>query len=436
MQINHVGFHPDAAKTLVVPQPASRDFVVHKLHDIVLTPAFSGTLRASESELENAMVGDFSGLREEGIYRIQCGEEISRCFIISRDVLRQPASVLLNFFRSQRCGDSGTGWASPCHVDDGIVLSTGERRNLSGGYHQSSDCRKWPWGISLALVGMAEAALTTRCTKNYGEILAEIRWGGDYLRKLQREDGGFLDSVFVPEGYEDRKPGDVRGYGDQGAAWRKRKFYQSDAPAPAQWNGIRFLALESLIFQKEDPVHAKLCLDAALSGWVYMGRTDRDFSLYRPPQRPPLGHDGMEIIFAGFYKDSALEHAHRLCSALALHRAGAEGDFLEAATRSASALTELQLGGDSPLTSACFKESSESPVLANSYFYFWNTSAPIGLADMVTLTPQHPDSGQWRKAVRSIAEQFLAVAWQNPFWRTARLHPQPEAGCSRSLPSR
>jgi hypothetical protein len=422
IHINHVGFLPHAVKSLVVSGPPQDFFNLYRLSDTKFTLVFTGPLQRRATELGEGLVGDFSAWNEEGIYRIECGDAVSHCFVIGNDVYRYPASMLLNFFRSQRCGDSETGWASPCHLDDQIVLSTGECRDLTGGYHQSCDLRKWPWGISLALVGLAEAALEGGNGKTREALLSEIRWGGDYLRKLQRNDGGLIDCTLVPEGFEGRAPGEVRGFEDPHALWGAREFYESDAPAPAQWQAIRFHALAFGIFQRSEPDLAKVCLEAARKGWAYMTRANRDFTAYQAPEIPPLGHEGLNIAFSGFYRDSAHETAHRLCAALSLHRATGETCFLEDATNCARVLCALQL--DEEVTAdrpdgACFRESTESPVLADSFLYFWRTSGPLGLVELLRLAPEHPDASTWRKAVRAVAEQYRWVAQKNVYGRFA-----------------
>jgi len=422
IHVNHVGFPLGAAKSVVVTGPSQDHFDLYRLQDTDFTLVFSGALHPQGAELGGGLVGDFSAFDEKGIYRIECGDAVSHCFVIGHEVYRSPATTLLNFFRLQRCGDTETGWASPCHMDDRIVLSTGETRDLTGGYHQSSDLRKWPWGISLALIGLVEAALEGSPGRPVEALLSEIRTGGEYLRKLQRDDGGVIDSTFVPEGFEGRAPGEVRGFEDPDALWGPREFWEADAPAPAQWQTIRFNALGSRLFQSSDPNLAQVSLEAAQRGWDYMTRPDRDFSAYQATKIPPLGHGGLNTIFSGFTEGSAFEHAHRLCAALAMYRATDAGHFLDEAVSSARALCALQLRGTDEASSpdlASFRVSAESPALANSFFYFWETSAPIGLVELLKTAPRHPDAETWRSTVRSIAEQYRAVAERNPYGRLA-----------------
>lgn len=422
IHVNHVGFPLGAAKNVVVTGPIQDHFDLYRLSDTNFTLVFSGALHAQGAELGGGLVGDFSDFDEEGIYRIECGNAISHCFVIGREVYRSPATTLLNFFRLQRCGDTETGWASPCHVDDQIVLSTGETRDLTGGYHQSSDLRKWPWGISLALVGLVEAALEGSPGRPEEALLSEIRTGGEYLRKLQRDDGGMIDSTFVPKGFEGRAPGEVRGFENPRALWGTREFWETDGPAPAQWQTIRFNALASRLFQSSDPDLAQVSLDAAQRGWDYMTRPDRDFSAYQATKIPPQGHGGLNSMYIGFTEDSALENAHRLCAALAMYRATDAGQFLDEAVSSARALCALQLRGADEKSSpdlASFRVSATSPMLANSFFYYWQTSGPIGLVELLKTAPEHSSADMWRSTVRSIAEQYRAVAGRNPYGRLA-----------------
>lgn len=213
--INHVGFLPDSPKYCVIPQPPEKTFTIHRMKDCVWTPVYEGTLTEGEPELEAGWVGEFTSLQEEGIYQVRCGGRQSRCFVVWRRVYDAPMRVLYSYFPWQRCGDSLTGWAAPCHLDDGRIAETGEHRDLAGGYHQSCDLRKWISLEVIGLLGLTRFGQMQSPRWDNGCIAEELRWGSDYYQKLVREDGGMLDSVFIPLG------------------WGPRDFYLSDSPPPA-----------------------------------------------------------------------------------------------------------------------------------------------------------------------------------------------------------
>ena len=405
--VNHVGFVPSAHKSFVIPKPPQNAFTVLELKDTELTPVFQGQLEPGGEDLAPGWVGDFSSLQSEGIYQIRCGDLKSRYFVISADVYEVPMRTVFGYFPWQRCGDSLTGWCAPCHLQDGRIAETGETVDLTGGWHQSGDLRKWTWGLNLGLLGLAQYALSQCPRWDSGQIAEELRWGSDYYHRLMRPDGGLMDTINLPLG------------------WGQREWYLQDSSAPAQWNTVRTQALVAIYFQGRDPTYARQCLQVAQRVWDHMTSPERPTEPYSLPIVPPRGHDWMPWFFGGFYPGSALDWAHQLCAALAMHQATRADTWLGEATRCANALVKLQIESDSkedPAT-ACFWEGPKGTTLANSYWYFWHTTGPLGLCDLVKLLPDHRDAGSWMAAVTKIAEQYRRMAQRNSwglipgFWR-------------------
>ena len=113
--VNHVGFPPNAAKHCVIPSPPQKEFTVHRMKkEGGWTQVFSGTLTEGGGDLEPGWIGDFSALREEGIYQVQCGSWRSRAFSIHAGVYDLPMRVIFNYFTLARCGDTtGKSCAGP-----------------------------------------------------------------------------------------------------------------------------------------------------------------------------------------------------------------------------------------------------------------------------------------------------------------------------------
>ena len=417
--VNHVGFPRAAPKICVVPEAPRKEFVVSRLQDTEFRPVHGGTLSRGGGEIADGWVGDFSPLTEEGIYRISCGDLVSRCFVVWDNVYYNPLRVVFTYFPWQRCGDSTSGWNAPCHAKEGIRLETGAFRDLSGGFHQSGDLRKWTWGLALGLTGLLQFALSESPRWDTGAIAEEIRWGCDYFHAMARDDGALMDGTFLPEGWGEGDLAGRTGFQDYGLPWKSREFYRSESPAPSQWNNVRLQTMAAVYFRDKDPAYSGRCLAAARATWTHMTSPSRSYALYAAPKLPPLGHKGMNVPFPGFYRDSALELAHRLCAAMSLFRATGEAEWREEAASTANHLVALQFGGDvgANPACACLRESRDSPVLANSYFYFWHTSGPLGLMELLEAAPDHPDAASWKECVHRIAEQHRVVAGRNPYRR-------------------
>ncbi|MBN2300965.1 MAG: glycoside hydrolase family 9 protein [Lentisphaerae bacterium] len=399
-RLNHVGFRPDAAKKFVLAKPGPSRFQVLRLDSCRFSPVFEGQVVKTNNELGNEeWLGDFSAVREDGIYRLQCGEEASRCFTVYRNVYDVPARVLLIYFNWQRCGETAMGWHGPCHLDDGLIAETGQHRDFSGGFHQSSDLRKWAHGVPLGLVGLCNYAKVLSPHWDTNSIASELMWGSDYYHKVIADNGMLYDSVYLPVG------------------WDAREYYLSANNPLAHWNTLRFLAEASSYFRGKDRYYHERCAADARRIWNYMVSPERSYSNYTAPKLPPIGHNCLNSMFSCFYEDSALEIAYKLAAAAALFRATGEQSFLDTAAISATALAELQLkNGTIPENpaSACFRESSDNAVLANSHNgYLWAPAGPLSLCDALQIAPDHPNASIWKDCIARIAEQYEFLARRN-----------------------
>lgn len=412
--INHVGYRCKADKRVCFTG-TSNSFTVYRMQDCVLAPVFEGELKLSTgNEIATAKTGDFSSVKEPGIYRLANDEGNSRCFIISDDAYDTVARVLLNYFTWQRCNDD-LGWHGNCHGGDSITLKSGETRSLGKGHHQSGDLRKWVWGTSIGILGLIEFALRERPLWDKGQAAAEIRHSCDYYLSLITDEGFLIDSTWIPADYQP-KPG-YKGFGDYMMSWNRRNYYEIPAPETAHWTVLRVLALASCIFSVQDAVYAHRCLEGAKKIWAYMhdgGSKLRDYDL---PEYPPLGHDHFKTHFAGFYPGSALHHAGRAAAAIDLFRAESGDAYRDAAREALRELAKLQIAGHDNPASGCFWEGPDSEQLANTYTYYYYTSVPVAFSGALTLFADDPEASAWRQCVQRITDQNLAITQRNPFGR-------------------
>lgn len=415
--INHMGYRCQDAKRLVYLGRAE-NFIVYRLQDLKLTQVFKGRLADSAGdEIATAKCGDFSKVTEPGIYRIATDEGNSRCFIVSDNAYDTTARLAVEFFTWQRC-NSDFGWNGNCHAKDSIQLQSGEVRNLGKGHHQSSDLRKWAWGTSLGIIGLAEYALRCQPLWDKGRIADELRHSADYFMSLILDNGAVMDCTWVPQGYDTAMAG--KGYGDYAFSWQSpRIYFESPAPEPAQWNVLRALALISRYFINSDPDYSQKCLDCAKRIWAYMQGDGVQLQDYDLPLYPPLGHEGMTRFYKGFYPDSALRHASRAICAQTLYIAEPDGVYRTAAKDSLEELARMRVGGDithNP-AAACFYEGNRSARLANNYIYFYCTTVPQAFAGALELWEDDEQAGLWRECANAIADQCAIISTHNPFGR-------------------
>ena len=120
---NHVGYTPEAAKFCLLLGDNSREFKVVDTQNG--TAVFQGMMQASEGVFGKYLVGEFSDLSKEGTYQIEVDTKKSAPFSISKNIYEDGVRKCVTYFSIQRCGPSTTGYAAPCHVDDGRRLDTG-----------------------------------------------------------------------------------------------------------------------------------------------------------------------------------------------------------------------------------------------------------------------------------------------------------------------
>ena len=394
--VNHVGFPPNAPKHCVIPAPPKKEFTIHRLKDTKWTQVFAGELVEGGNELEPGSVGDFSSLKEDGTYQVRCGALRSRTFTVHAGVYDVPMRSLFNYFTWARCGNTTKNCTGPCHLDDGNLVGVGHH-DFSGGYHQSSDQRKWPWGLNLGLMGMVQFGGLQKQNWDQDSIAEEVIWGCDYYHKLVRADGGMFNTVSIPLGAG------------------PRDYYPSDPPAPALWNNIRHQAMAAEYLKDRDPAYAAKCRQTAERVWRYMISDKRPKAKHETPAIPPLGHNDYNDWFACFFEGSALDLAHRIGAATRLHRITQDAALLEDAARCASQLMALQVA-----ESGCFWEGPEGDRLVSrrKIGYFTDGTIGIRLAELLTAAPEHKDAGQWRSTIKRMADQMVTLSHRNAWGLT------------------
>ena len=87
-----------------------------------------------------------------------------RCpFFIRQDVWRRTLPKAFNFYPSKRCGVALPNVHPACHLDDARRRDTGEYIDMTGGWHDAGDLRKWM--VSALLSGTA----LSNMVRNLGE---------------------------------------------------------------------------------------------------------------------------------------------------------------------------------------------------------------------------------------------------------------------------
>ena len=402
--VNHLGFRPSGDKHLVVTNPPQESFqVVSRMTKQVV---FEGPLHRVSHDLGDAWTGCFSQVRDEGTYLIRCGHAQSHIVTIWENIYDYPCRILFNYFPSQRCGNTPLGWNSPCHTHDARRPDTGEYIDVSGGWHQSGDLRKWTWGTSHGPIGLTRFLLQAAPRWDQGQIADEIRWGNQYFHKMVRRDGGLMDHVILPLGWDE-----------------ERDLYANDAPPVAMFLVIAAQSQVALAFEEADPTYSKACIDLARRLWDYLISPDRPQTPYAPPVIPKH-HEWLAEACPHNYPGSAWHWLDTVLAATSLFQATRDKEWLNKAADAATQAARLQLGHDiqSDPAAACFRVHPHRPDIAGGILE--GSLARIALCDLVELHPHHPDAPAWQEAIRRIAAQYTTMAQRNPwglvpsYWRS------------------
>lgn len=394
--VNHIGFTPSGAKSFVTTDPPEENFQIIRRWDEEVV--FTGRLKRVSEDIGTGWVGSFSEIRKEGTYFICCGELKSRVVTVYSKVYEYPLRVLFNYFPTQRCGDSITGWHAPCHTNDAKCVDTDEHIDVSGGWHQSCDLRKWCVGTSWGLLGLAQFGLQKSPRWDRGQVVDELRWGNQYFHKMVRPDGGLMDHVVLPLGWV-----------------KERNVYPNNAPTVAAYTAIIGQAIAARLFQDIDPNYGQKCLNVGQRMWRYITGPHYPTTSYEPPVIPKY-HEWMPGFYSQNYPGSALDLGDALYTAIAMYRATKENEWLDTACLKASVLVDLQVGGDvlKDPVAACFRVGPGRLDLACNWCdgFF----GPMGLCEILKLRTAHKDAEKWRNAIYLIAEQKCMMAKRNP-WR-------------------
>ena len=357
IRINHRGFLKHSHKRFVLTDNKSNglDFSVYLIRDVEHICVYNNKLI---KHIENGQIlyeGDFSSVTENGDYFIEAGGYKSRHFVIYDGAYDICQRTMLQYFTYQRCGHP-LGWAGKCHSDDGYIKETGEHIDLSGGYHQSSDLRKSPGGVSIGVNALLRFAL--KDSSEWGNFLVrdEVKWALDYYLKTIQENGIMYNTLNEPFG------------------WEGRVFYKSGAPSSSQWNITSILAMGYLYFKDTDIEYANKCLDTALRSYNYLISDERPNDVYKHPDKYPLGMDP-DFFFEQCRKNSTSDLCYQISASCDLFKATRD-NFYKTHIKKCIPLVLDKLDGFT-----LFRSDDKSKSVMASCSYCWLMGGLLSLCD-------------------------------------------------------
>lgn len=381
--LNHLGFQPGAKKILVYRLTDGSAPAVFDLREVSGYPkrfAVTRPLKKVVADFGPVMIGDFSDVAKPGMYQVTVGEERSVQFFIRPNVWKRTLPKAVSYHYAQRCGVAVPGVHPACHLDDARRRDSGEYIDLTGGWHDAGDLRKWMTATMMNGFGLLH--LARNLDNNWDEgvagtrtLLDEMRWGNRYFLKMQASDGRIWADV----------AGGVNGDNSDNH-WTDNQIGNADdrylnvnknGPVQAMWTALQAMVAQA--FRATDPGYAQACLEAGLRCWV--------------ANKPGGG---------------ANELSWWTIAAIELYRATQKTEFGESAVKFGRQLIELQQaefsGGQHLIRGFWRATRDKQDPFADAVY---GAMPPLALLELASELREHSDSLRWRDAVRLYVEEYV-----------------------------
>ncbi len=384
--LNHLGFLPGARKTVIFRysgEEGPADFQIRDIAGGAGAVRQTLPLKRQSSDVIDCLVGDFSAIQREGMYQISIAGELSTPFFIRPDVWRRTLPKAAGYYRYQRCGVEVPGVHAACHLDDARRRDNGQPVDVTGGWHDAGDLRKWMDATLLNAIGLLRLARNLGAQWDAGgsglsPLLDEVRWGNRYFLKMQDSDGLVWADV----------AGGVNGDNSDNHWTDNRPGTEDDRylnPAKSGRNQALFVTVQAMAaqaFQATDAAYAKQCLAAAQRCWS-----------------------------AAKHEGNTGDLARWVIAALEMRAAAGA---LENAPYTAEA---IQLGARLLALQAADFEGGQKEIRG-----FWHSSdrdrnpytdavhsalPPLALLELARALPEHPSARRWRDAVRLHLDEYV-----------------------------
>jgi hypothetical protein len=406
--INQVGYVPGAGKWCVASGTLNGNFEVIDVQTQKVV--YRGSFKPGTDDLGEYSVGEFSALTREGRYYLRADTLRSYPFSVSPSVYADPMNLIVHYFSAQRCGPSTTGYLSPCHLDDGVRIDNGKHQDVSGGWHDASDLRKWVGATIYGVIGLARTfELKNEKDDSRKKILDELLWGNQYFLKMQEPQGYVMSFV----GGDVRKHSDSNRWTDNQVAEKggdlamvkpttghssqdmlvfgtkdDRVIETQPLDITGQFNFITAQALMARVTKGSDAAYSQKCLQAARKCFEWCVKTNKE--------------SNPRIIGASIQ------------AALEMYKDTKQDAYKQFAITQASELEKLQSKSDDEGVGGFFYSSISGREPDKD---IWNGCLHlIALCDLIQTFPTHPQASAWKKVVANYSREYLmAISQKNSF---------------------
>lgn len=380
---NQVGYRSDSKKTAVF-RNANGESEFSVVNADTNKVVYTGNL---SDEINNVYageinkLGDFSSVTETGKYYIKCGDlDNSYTFEISDNVYSNLLDDSIRMLYLQRCGtavqDSDFGHVA-CHTGIATIYGTNDKIDVSGGWHDAGDYGRYivPAAKSVADLLYAYEANPELYSDNIGipesgngtpDILDEVRYELEWMKKMQRADGGVYHKVTCEN---------FPGYVSPEAETAPLIVTPVSTTATADFCASMALAYE--FYKDIDSAFAQDCLERAESAWSFL------------EANPNLIFSNPTDITTGDYGDTS-DKDERYWAAAQLYRATGNSKYENAlSSMSASKGLDWSTVGDYGNIAIL----TDKNISSDSTIYTKAKSAVISQADKFTVVSDNSPYG-------------------------------------------
>jgi hypothetical protein len=310
---SHIGYGCQARKRLVIRDaPAGcRRFTIQDMSRNAVQamqggenwlPVMEGALTAHQGPWGETLVGDFSALRQPGIYRAVLDDGRSghsHQFAIADGVGGELPRLMLDYVHAQRCGEHHDHLRGPCHLDDARRCDDGRQVDVTGGWHDAGDGRKWMNHSTMPTLALeawhrrAPGRWNHWRSSRQDDVLDEIAWGASFILRMQDPDSGMIWEDVGGGGDARRKPGVSWWYDNVSGCYADNSDnrFTDNIPASGDERSVRtayhptvqYINLLALLrsasaLAASDRALSERCRTAARRVWTHVqGRSGDDF---------------------------------------------------------------------------------------------------------------------------------------------------------------
>lgn len=253
---SHNGYLPEFEKTAIVNNVKATTFSIVDIKSN--KEILSKNIDKQKIRFGKFQVLDFSEVKKSGEYKIVVGNIESNTFKIGNDIWKQSIWNNLNFWKTERCGQTVDGIHGNCHADI-FCEHDGKKIVVNGGWHDAGDLTQMIYNTGDAIITMLEFASKVEKynPEMYKAFVEEAKWGLDWILKTRFGDG-YRHTFGGISKYTDG----IIGTDDDISFEAKNLPYEN-------FLSSMVLSDAALFFEKSNPVLAEQCKNTAIEDWKF-----------------------------------------------------------------------------------------------------------------------------------------------------------------------